>query len=145
MDEPTLWYSLGHLDREDICVDTFDITDKKINNTFIENPEVSDLQTTRFVQNRRLLPNDLNQINELLKIRFIMIYRDDTKAPAVFVYRTILIPTIIYKHWPDTREFITRTVELWNRWIKLSCYYNSIYLVSIVYTCNTYVVMHWSM
>ena len=22
---------------------------------------------------------------------------------------------IVYKHWPDTREFITRSVELWNR------------------------------
>ena len=31
--------------------------------------------------------------------------------------------SIVYKHWPDTCEFITRTVELWNRWIRLSCYY----------------------
>jgi len=31
---------------------------------------------------------------------------------------------IVYKHWPDTREFITRTVDLWKRWIRLSCYYN---------------------
>ena len=29
---------------------------------------------------------------------------------------------IVYEHWPETREFITRTVELWNRWIRLSCY-----------------------
>jgi len=28
---------------------------------------------------------------------------------------------IVYKHSPETREFITRTVELWNRWIRLSC------------------------
>jgi len=33
---------------------------------------------------------------------------------------------IVYKHWPDTREFVTRTVELWNRWIRLSCYYNRV-------------------
>jgi len=32
--------------------------------------------------------------------------------------------SIVYKHWPETREFITRTVELWKRWIRLSCYYN---------------------
>jgi len=32
--------------------------------------------------------------------------------------------TIVNKHWPDSREFITRTVELWNRWIRLSCNYN---------------------
>jgi len=31
---------------------------------------------------------------------------------------------IVYNHWSDTREFITRTVELWNRWISQSCYYN---------------------
>ena len=28
---------------------------------------------------------------------------------------------IVYKHWPDTREFITQSGELWNRWIKLDC------------------------
>jgi len=33
---------------------------------------------------------------------------------------------IVYKHWTDTHEFITRTVELWNRWIRLSCYYNRV-------------------
>jgi len=32
--------------------------------------------------------------------------------------------SIVYKHWPDTRAFITRNVELWNRWIRLSCYYS---------------------
>jgi len=32
---------------------------------------------------------------------------------------------IVDEHWPETREFITRSVELWNRWIRLSCYYNS--------------------
>ena len=29
---------------------------------------------------------------------------------------------IVYEHWTDTREFITRTAELWNRWIRLSSY-----------------------
>jgi len=33
---------------------------------------------------------------------------------------------IVYKHWPDTCEFITQTIELWNRWIRLSCYYNRV-------------------
>jgi len=37
-----------------------------------------------------------------------------------------LVYLIAYKHWPDTREFITQTVQLWNRWIRLSCYYNRI-------------------
>ena len=31
---------------------------------------------------------------------------------------------IVYIHWPETREFITQTIELWNRCIRLSCYYN---------------------
>jgi len=24
----------------------------------------------------------------------------------------------VWEHWPDTREFITRCAELWNRWIQ---------------------------
>ena len=28
----------------------------------------------------------------------------------------------------DTHEFITRSAELWNRWIRLSCYYNRVYI-----------------
>jgi len=35
------------------------------------------------------------------------------------------IQLIVCEHWPDTCEYITWTVELWNRWIRLSCYYNS--------------------
>jgi len=33
---------------------------------------------------------------------------------------------IVYEHWPNNREFITRTAEFWNRWIWMSCYYNRI-------------------
>ena len=33
---------------------------------------------------------------------------------------------IVYKHWPETFEFITQAVELWNRWIRLSCYYKKV-------------------
>ena len=45
--------------------------------------------------------------------------------------------SIVYKHWPDTRELITRTVELWNRWIRLSCYYNR-----VKNTCPLYTHLH---
>jgi len=31
-----------------------------------------------------------------------------------------------YEHWSETREFITRTIELWNRWIRLSFNYNRV-------------------
>jgi len=34
--------------------------------------------------------------------------------------------SIVYKHWPDTREIITRTVELCNTWIRLSCNYSRV-------------------
>jgi len=37
-----------------------------------------------------------------------------------------LHPGIVYKHWPGTHEFIILTVELWNTWIRLSCYYNRV-------------------
>jgi len=33
---------------------------------------------------------------------------------------------ILKEHWPDTIEFITQTVELWNRWMRLSCCYNRV-------------------
>ena len=42
--------------------------------------------------------------------------------------------SIVYKHWPDTPEFLTRTVELWYKWIRLSCYYNTIYNACQLYT-----------
>jgi len=31
---------------------------------------------------------------------------------------------IAWEHWSDTRQFITWSVELWYRWIRLLCYYN---------------------
>ena len=34
--------------------------------------------------------------------------------------------SIVYEHWPETREFIISTVELRNWWIRLSCYYNRV-------------------
>jgi len=41
---------------------------------------------------------------------------------------------IVYEHWPEIRAFITRTIELWNRWIRLSCYINSVQNTCPVYT-----------
>jgi len=34
--------------------------------------------------------------------------------------------TVVYQHWPETCEFITQTIELWDRWIRLSSYYNRV-------------------
>jgi len=50
---------------------------------------------------------------------------------------------IVWEHWSDTREFITRSADLLNRGMRVLLQ-QSIYHVSIVYTCNTYFVMHWS-
>jgi len=44
---------------------------------------------------------------------------------------------IVWEHWPDTREFITRSVELWNRWISVSCYYNRVQNTCPLYTHET--------
>ena len=41
---------------------------------------------------------------------------------------------IVYKHWPDTREFITQIVELWNRWIRLLSYNNQLQNTCPLYT-----------
>jgi len=30
------------------------------------------------------------------------------------------------EHWPEIREFITQIIELWNKWIRLSCFYNRV-------------------
>jgi len=27
--------------------------------------------------------------------------------------------SIVWEHWPGTHEFITRSAELWNRWIRV--------------------------
>jgi len=36
--------------------------------------------------------------------------------------------SIVWEHWPDTHKFITQSSEFWNRWIRLSCYYNRRYI-----------------
>jgi len=33
---------------------------------------------------------------------------------------------VVCEHWPATCEFITQTIKLWNRWIRMSCYYNRV-------------------
>ena len=62
---------------------------------------------------------------------------------------------LVYEHWPETHEFITRTIELWNRWIRLSFYNNIVQTTCTLYThvspilqcigpCNLFVSV-WSM
>jgi len=36
---------------------------------------------------------------------------------------------IAWEHWPDAHEFITRSAELGNKWIRMLCYNNRV--------CNT--------
>jgi len=47
---------------------------------------------------------------------------------------------IVYKHWPDIREFTSWTVELWNRWIRLSCHDNRLYNTCPLHTHVTPIV-----
>jgi len=35
---------------------------------------------------------------------------------------------IAQTYWPHALEYIKRTAELWNKWIRLSCYYNWVYI-----------------
>ena len=41
---------------------------------------------------------------------------------------------IVYKHWPDIHEFITQTIDFYNRCIRLSWYYNSVKNTCPLYT-----------
>ena len=54
-------------------------------------------------------------------LNYDCIYNEPTRVNVVFPTRPI-----IYEHWPETREFTTRTIELWNRSIRLSCYYKRV-------------------
>ena len=49
-----------------------------------------------------------------------------TKLDCTFY---ILSIGIAWEHWPDTREFITQSADLWNRWIRLSYYSNRVYIL----------------
>jgi len=57
------------------------------------------------------------------------------------IYLLKLCSCTVYEHWPETREFITRTIELWNRWMRLSCYYSRVYDTCPLYDlfCNALV------
>ena len=68
----------------------------------------------------------------------IMIAAWSRNQMCIFFIFNTLMHGIVDEHWPETHEFITWTVELWNRWIRLSCYYNRVHM-SIVYTCITYI------
>jgi len=41
---------------------------------------------------------------------------------------------IACEHWPDTCEYITGSVELCNRWLRLPSYYNRVFNSCPLYT-----------
>ena len=45
---------------------------------------------------------------------------------ARLYYIVITNPHITWEHWPDTREVTIWSAEVWNRWIRLSCYCNRV-------------------
>ena len=63
--------------------------------------------------------------------QYYLIYYCPDPLPVKQTSNKIVQCLLYTRHWPDTREFITRTVELWNRWIRLLCYYNRVYSISI--------------
>ena len=75
----------------------------------------------------------------------------DSMSWYEFVHAGILTSSwgyITWEHWSDTLEFITRTVELWNRRIRLSCYYNRVTNTCPLYThvtllCNALVIVSY--
>ena len=52
----------------------------------------------------------------------------------MFLLFLCVVCIIVDEHWPETRAFITRTIELSNRWIGLSCYYNIVWNTCPLYT-----------
>jgi len=65
---------------------------------------------------------------------------------VVFGHSLALDRVIEWEHRPDTREIITQTVELGGLECRvIPTFQQSIKHVSIVYTCNTYFAIHWSM
>jgi len=61
------------------------------------------------------------------KAFYLLLYSIALRTFSLSLLELLLLPAmrttdqcfkcIVYKHWPDTREFITQTVELWTRWI----------------------------
>ena len=49
------------------------------------------------------------------------------KYTILQMYQNTFSGEIVNKHWPEICEFITQTIELYNRWIiRLSCYYKRV-------------------
>ena len=70
--------------------------------------------------------NQINLLPSFFKPNCIDLH---VKSRIKFVEWWHLLPkltVIVYEHWPETGEFVTQTIELWNMWITLSCYYNRV-------------------
>mgnify|MGYP007133234786 FL=1 len=80
-------------------------------------------------------------INKQITRSIKVTYPDTDEITHIFSWTLFVIETlrlfIVYEHWPETHEFITRTVELWNKWIRLSCYYNTVQNMCPLYTYVT--------
>ena len=67
-------------------------------------------------------------------MRYILCYNNNIPCNEYMSVWSMFTSISVYKHWPDTREFITQTVELWNKWIRLSCYNTRVYNTCPLYT-----------
>jgi len=58
---------------------------------------------------------------------FANTFRDYAEVHVrVLTYYNCCYYCIVCEHWSDTREYITRSAKLWNKWIRLSCYYSRV-------------------
>jgi len=63
----------------------------------------------------------------MISVNFIVFSLNTSQISMVnrpIIY--LLWTSIVYKHWPETCDFIKQTIELWARWIRLSCYYSRV-------------------
>jgi len=50
-----------------------------------------------------------------------MVHRNNDQLNIVLFtgLQRVNLLSLVWEHWPDTREFITQTVKLWSTWIRL--------------------------
>ena len=65
-----------------------------------------------------------------------MMFMRGPPPPGKYTLFVLVLHCIAWEH--DTPESITRSAELWNRWIRLSCYYNRVYILCHRITINSY-------
>ena len=81
---------------------------------------------------RRLVKNWFGPVNFQSKISQKTKKQNKFGPVKVFsLFRDLCCMSIVYKSWPETREFITRTVELWNGHVITTEYWTRVHCIHI--------------